>query len=71
MLLLCVCVCVYVCVCVCVCVFIFLKREGFFRLQDVRDILRGKRRGYDERARSSVVNNLRSVSKGSRFESGC
>ena len=29
-----------VCVCVCVCVFIFY-REGFFRLQDVRDILEG------------------------------
>ena len=37
----CVYVCVYqcVCVCVCVCVFIFLHREGFFRLQDVQDIL--------------------------------
>ena len=39
------CVCVFVCVCVCVCVcmcvfvFIFFHREGFFRLQDVWDIL--------------------------------
>ena len=28
-----------VCVCVCVCVFIFFHREGFFRLQDVHDML--------------------------------
>ena len=28
-------------VCVCVCVFIFFHREGFFRLQDVQDILEG------------------------------
>ena len=38
-----VCVCARVrvraCVCVCVCVFIFFHREGFFRLQDVWDIL--------------------------------
>ena len=27
------------CVCVCVCVFIFFHCEGFFRLQDVQDIL--------------------------------
>ena len=30
-----------VCVCVCVCLFIFFHRGGFFRLQDVRDILEG------------------------------
>ena len=30
-----------VCVCVCVCVFILFHREGFFRLQDVGDILEG------------------------------
>ena len=35
----CVCVCVCVCVCMCVFVFIFFHREGFFRLQDVWDIL--------------------------------
>ena len=34
-----VCVCVWVCVCVCECVVIFFHREGFFRLQDVQDIL--------------------------------
>ena len=34
-----VCVCVCVCLCVCVCVFIFFHHEGFFRLQDVQDIL--------------------------------
>ena len=28
-------------VCVCVCVFMFFYREGFFPLQDVRDILEG------------------------------
>ena len=32
-------VCVCVCVYVCVCVFIFFHREGFFRLQNVQDIL--------------------------------
>ena len=37
-------------VCVCVCVFIFFHREGFFRLQDVRDIPEG----MDQR--SCVVN---------------
>ena len=39
----CVYVCVYVCVCmyVCVCVFILFYRGGFFRLQDVWDILEG------------------------------
>ena len=37
-------------VCVCVCVFIFFHREGFFRLQDVQDILEG----MDQR--SCVVN---------------
>ena len=36
--------------CVCVCVFIFFHREGFFRLQDVQDILEGT----DQR--SCVVN---------------
>ena len=41
---------VCVCVCVCVCVFIFFYREGFFRLQDVQDILEGT----DQR--SSVMN---------------
>ena len=60
----CVCVCacvrtcvfVFVCVCVCVCVharacvFPFFHREGFFRLQNVQDILEGK----DQR--SCVVN---------------
>ena len=30
-----------VCVCVCVCVFVFFRREGFFRVQDVQDILEG------------------------------
>ena len=35
---------------VCVCVFIFFHREGFFRLQDVQDILEG----MDQR--SCVVN---------------
>ena len=39
-----------VCVCVRVCVFIFFHREGFFRLQDVQDILEGT----DQR--SCVVN---------------
>ena len=39
------------CVCVCVCVFIvYIHREGFFRLQDVQDILEGT----DQR--SCVVN---------------
>ena len=66
MLCVCVCVCVcacvrtcvfvFVCVCVCVCVharacvFPFFHREGFFRLQNVQDILEGK----DQR--SCVVN---------------
>ena len=31
--------CVCVCVCVRVCVFIFFHREGFFRLQDIQDML--------------------------------
>ena len=50
----CVCACARaracVCVCVCVCVFIFFYREGFFRLQNVQDILQGT----DQR--SCVVN---------------
>ena len=49
-----VCVCVHVRararVCVCVSVFIFFYREGFFRLQNVQDILQGT----DQR--SCVVN---------------
>ena len=32
---------VCVCVCLCVCLFISFHRGGFFRLQDVRDILEG------------------------------
>ena len=43
-------VCVCVCVCVCVHVCIFFHREGFFRLQNVEDILEGT----DQRSR--VVN---------------
>ena len=39
----CVCVCVCVCVCACVCVFILFHLEGFFRLQDVWDIIKGYR----------------------------
>ena len=35
----CVCVCLCLCLCLCLCVFIFFHREGFFRLQDVQDIL--------------------------------
>ena len=35
------CVCVCVCVCVCMCVFILFHRGGFFRLQDLCDILDG------------------------------
>ena len=33
--------CVCVCVCVCMCVFIFFHHEGFFHLEDVREILEG------------------------------
>ena len=43
----CVRVCVCVCVCACVCVFIFFHREGFFRLQHVKDML--------ERFRSTIL----------------
>ena len=47
---LCLCVCVCVCVHARACVFPFFHREGFFRLQNVQDILEGK----DQR--SCVVN---------------
>ena len=40
---LCVCVCVCVCVCMRVCVLILFHYGGFFRLQDVCDILEGYR----------------------------
>ena len=41
---------VCVCVCVCACLFIFFHRGGFFRLQNVLDILEGTNQ------RSCVVN---------------
>ena len=44
------CVVLYLCCVMCVCVFIFFHREGFFRLQDIQDILEGT----DQR--SCVVN---------------
>ena len=38
------CVCARACVCVCVCgVLILFHREGFFRLQDIWEILEGYR----------------------------
>ena len=40
---------------VCVCVFIFFYREGFFRLQDVQDILEGTDQRGDCVMPSSII----------------